>query len=192
MLVARLLQKSKAAQAKVTLDLNFVVVGDTKTGKTAFVEGLLFQSEASYYMPTLLDSYNATCLLEITSTLLSRDKKLKRCTVNMIDTSGKFGLLWNFWIPIKWPFVLGMRKFDRVRSIVYKHQPSVILVFDVTRPATFQSIVDHVCFVMRCHRGHRSFLSSGTMRYHITTVTAQQTQQQEQQQQRESLRLSRW
>ena len=40
-----------------TIDFRVIVVGDPKTGKTAFLEKLLFKANQSLYFSTILDFY---------------------------------------------------------------------------------------------------------------------------------------
>ena len=81
-------------------------------------------------------------------------------------------------------YVAGQRKYDRVRSIAYKHRPSVILVFDVTRPSSFQSIVDHVRSfpailvpLLTSHSPIHLFALPHVQWYHEITYHLQQQQQ---------------
>lgn len=66
---------------------NFVVIGDTLVGKTSFVDAVLFEADSHRYIPTVLDSYEGSVILEF-SNPIKTFMKLRRYQVGVVDTSG--------------------------------------------------------------------------------------------------------
>lgn len=67
-------------------DFRCVVVGDPRSGKTSFVEWLVFRANNSLYIPTILESYSARGTADITTSVCHIT--WKKYTVQFIDTSG--------------------------------------------------------------------------------------------------------
>ena len=76
----------------VHTDFRIILVGDVRTGKTAFAEQLLFRAGMGEYFPTVLDGYSASGFIDINSIVST--VATKRYSVSVMDTSGK--ILWWF------------------------------------------------------------------------------------------------
>jgi GTPase SAR1 family protein len=63
-----------------------ILVGDPETGKTTFVEKLLFRAEQALYFPSVLDIYSATGSIEFVKAVGAFSHK--RYSLTLIDTSG--------------------------------------------------------------------------------------------------------
>ena len=70
-------------------ELLCTVVGDSWSGKTAFVEHLLFDSKAAVYYATTLDLYVSTGLVEVLTEGMLSFRKTKKFKLWMTDTAGK-------------------------------------------------------------------------------------------------------
>jgi GTPase SAR1 family protein len=84
----RLHSLARKAQQRQVSEAHISLLGDQRVGKTAFLDQLLFASTARCYMPTALDAYTAHSVLELTCTLLSKERKIKRVSFSFYDTSG--------------------------------------------------------------------------------------------------------
>jgi hypothetical protein len=79
--------QTQTAGAKA-LDFRCAFVGDAKTGKTAFLERVLFFAHSYLYFPTLLETYSAVGTAEFYSDAVADVKKPKRYSLVVTDCSG--------------------------------------------------------------------------------------------------------
>lgn len=68
------------------IEFRIIVVGDQKTGKTAFVEKLLFKANQTLYFSTILDFYTGSGVIEYSNA--TRTLGMKKYAMTMLDCSG--------------------------------------------------------------------------------------------------------
>jgi GTPase SAR1 family protein len=73
-------------------EMKFVLVGDQSVGKTCFAEAVLFETAADRYIPSVMDQYESTCLVEIGGPG-TPGIRLKKIQVTFYDTSGEGDML---------------------------------------------------------------------------------------------------
>lgn len=122
-------------------ELCCTIVGDPWSGKTAFVENLLFGSKAGTYYPSTLDLYVATGVIDVLTTEMQSFRKTKRFKLWMTDTSG---MSFHFRHLIAHSVVLGDGQFDMLRQLAYKNPSLVLVTLDVTSEYSINSVEERV------------------------------------------------